>query len=282
MTRPRPRDLLDRISRLLTIVGAALPGGVLLIGLFPTATIAQGPEPPPEHHALLDTGHVPETYAGILLPGRTALMKSKHSDQVIEVTARVGAAVKKDQLLLRLTDREESVARDRAEALLTKAKADYGRVKKLHQEGGTSDDGLETAETNLRLAQADFDLAAIRLADRSIRSPFDGILAERYVDPGTSVEEGDPLLRVSSVSPLRMEAILPESALPGLSGPTEVEITPSYPDTVIRVSVTLGSIVVDPASGTFPLQVEVDNARRLLVPGVSCKVVIPARSGASP
>ena len=69
MTRPRPRDLLDRITRLLTIVGAALPGGVLLIGLFPTATIAQGPEPSPEHHALLDTGHVPEPTRGSSFPG---------------------------------------------------------------------------------------------------------------------------------------------------------------------------------------------------------------------
>jgi hypothetical protein len=46
--------------------------------------------------------------------------------------------------------------------------------------------------------------------------------------------------------------------------------------------VELGPVVVDPASGTFPLQVEVDNARRLLVPGVSCKVAIPALAGTSP
>jgi len=277
MKRPTPRGLPGRLLLPATIL--ALGSG---LGPALPAASAQSPAASPERHALLDTGDGTHVYAGILLPGRTALMKSKHTDRVTEVSVRVGTVVKTDQVLLRFTDREESVARDRAEALLTKAKADFERVKQLHDRQGASDDDLETAETNLRLAQADFDLAGIRLHERSVRAPFDGIVAERYVDGGTSVDEGDPLLRVSSVNPLRMEAILPESALAGFEGPTEVAITPAYPDTVIRVPVRLGQVVVDPASGTFPLEVEVDNAHRRLVSGVSCTVAIGASSGSSP
>lgn len=222
------------------------------------------------------------TFPGILLPSRSALLKSEYDGVLAGVEVSVGIEVRKGQRLCQLVANEEKVERDRAEVLLEKAKVDLERKRHLHSRGGASDEALETAQTAYSLAKADLDLATIRLEERCIRAPFSGVVAERYVDPGASIEAGDPLVRVTALSPLRLEALLPESMLPCFSRPTVIQLSTSYPDTTIDIQIDLGKILIDPASGTFPLQVEVDNSEGRLVPGVSCVVVIPATPKGSP
>ncbi len=224
--------------------------------------------------AVDDPAAVRRVFPGILLPGRSALIKSKHHEVVERVAVTIGDAVKEGQLLIQLVSAEERVSRDRAAALLENARAHRDRVRQLHEKGNISAEALEDAERDFHLAKAELDMCTIWLEELSIRAPFNGIVAERYVDPGTSVEEGDPLVRVTATHPLRMEALLPESVLPLFSGPATVELRPSHPDTTLRLSVELKAVVVDPASGTFPLQIEVQNPDGHLVPGVSCRLTI--------
>jgi membrane fusion protein (multidrug efflux system) len=250
-----------------------------ILGLLPAAGRSQSSSPG-EYRAGLGATGDPGTFPGIVLAGRTALLKSKQDESVSAVAVAVGDEVRRGQVLLQLNADESKVLRDRASAVMEKARADLERTRRIHEQDGVSDDQLEAAETSFLIAKADFELADLEVEKRSLRAPFDGVVAERYVDPGTSVEVGDPLIRVTALDPLRVEVLLPETVLHALSGPTLVECTPAFPDTTIRVTVKVGSIVVDPSSGTFPLEIELDNSARRLVPGVSCRVRVPtARPG---
>jgi RND family efflux transporter MFP subunit len=222
----------------------------------------------------------PAVYDGLLLPGRTALIKSKYNERIAATPVRPGATVKKGQLVLRLVGDEQTARKTRAEAVVEGIRSRLERLRKVHESQGVSEQALEQAETELKIAQADFDMARIQLEERSIVAPFDGVLAERYVDAGASVEVGDPLLRITALSPLRVEALLPQEALPALRRIGLVEVRLSFPDTVLQVPVGIQSIVVDPASGAFPLQIEIDNTARRLTPGVSCRVTLPGAATA--
>lgn len=213
-------------------------------------------------------------FDGMLLPGKTALIKSRFDDRVAEVPQGLGARVRRDQLLLRFADDEYRVGLERAAAVLERAQAEFDRARQLNEQSQLSKEEFERAQTALRLAKSDHDLAAIRLRERSIVAPFDGILAERYVDPGASVGQGDPLLRVTSTSPLRVEVLLPESMLPALRGRPTLKVTLASPDTVLWLPVRRVPALVDPASGMLPLQVEVNNSRGRLTAGVSCRVEV--------
>ena len=70
----------------------------------------------------------------------------------------------------------------RAQAFVDQAVSDYERMKRLHTEEQVSDELLEKSATSLMLAEADLELAKIRLDELSVRAPFDGIVAERYID----------------------------------------------------------------------------------------------------
>jgi RND family efflux transporter MFP subunit len=207
------------------------------------------------------------SFPGVLVPGRTALIKSKYDDQVASVLARVGTRVRRGQLLLRFRDALYRVER---------AQGDFDRAQELHQQQSVSKEQLEKAQTSLRLAKADLELARIRLEERSVYAPFTGVLVERYVDPGASVEAGDPLLRVTALTPLRVEALLPEDALARLKATSRVQVTIASPETTLWLTVQPTPFVVDPSSGMFPLHLTVDNSRGRLIPGVSCRVQISA------
>lgn len=213
-------------------------------------------------------------FDGMLLPGQTALIKSRFDDRVAEVPEALGARVRKDQLLLRFADDEHRVGLERAAAVLDRAQAEFDRARQLNEQSQLSKEEFERVQTAFRLAKADHDLAAIHLRERSIVAPFDGILAERYVDPGASVGQGDPLLRVTSISPLRVEVLLPESMLSALRGRPTLKVTLASPDTVLWLPVRRVPALVDPASGMLPLQVEVNNTRGRLTAGVSCRVEV--------
>ncbi len=213
-------------------------------------------------------------FPAVLNPGAIASIKAQQDERVAEVLVDLGSRVEAGQLMLRFVDAEEQVLVRRAEVRLRQSITEYERIERLHDQGQVSDELLEQALTAVRLAEADLDLARIRLDDLAIRAPFGGVVAERYVDPGTSVERGDPLLQVIAPSSLRLEVMLPEAALPRLRGQRSLTIEVVTPPSTFQVPLPQSSFVVDAASRTFLLQVEIDNEDGRIVPGSSCLVSI--------
>ncbi len=208
------------------------------------------------------------------------MIRAQQDERVAEVRVNLGSRLEPGQLMLRFVDAEERVRVRRAEVKVNQAVAEHVRIKRLHAEEQVSDEMLEEASTTLQLAEADLELARIRLAELSIRAPFAGLVAERYVDPGTSVERGDPLLQVIAPSLLRLEVMLPEDVLPQLRGQTTLKIEVETPPSTFDAPLPNKPFVIDAASRTFLLQIEIDNEDERIVPGTSCLVSIG--NGVSP
>ncbi|HJQ63961.1 MAG TPA: efflux RND transporter periplasmic adaptor subunit [Burkholderiales bacterium] len=131
-----------------------------------------------------------------------------------------------------------------------------------------------------RLAQAreqqlalgkELSLAQARLEERTIRSPFDGIVAERYLSAGERVEE-KPLLRVAKVDPLRVEVILPSTAFGMIPLGTTARIVPEMPNaTPIAAKVTLVDKVLDAPSNTFRVRLKLPNPGAAIPAGLRCR-----------
>jgi RND family efflux transporter MFP subunit len=131
-----------------------------------------------------------------------------------------------------------------------------------------------------RLAQAreqqlalgkELSLAQARLEERTIRSPFDGIVAERYLSAGERVEE-KPLLRVAKVDPLRVEVILPSTAFGMIPLGSTARIVPEMPNaTPIAAKVTLVDKVLDAPSNTFRVRLKLPNPGSVIPAGLRCR-----------
>lgn len=127
---------------------------------------------------------------------------------------------------------------------------------------------------------------------KTIRSPFDGVVMERRHHPGEVARSDDhwPILKLARVDPLYVEVILPAALLGQLKVGDAADITPeagvSGPMTA-RINVI--DAVVDAASGTFGVRLELRNPGQRIPAGVRCQAdfkrladaTVPAAGGAA-
>jgi len=171
-----------------------------------------------------------------------------------------------------------------ASAAAAHARQRLTRAKDLHGQNFISDNALDQAKVESDLADRKLaqmreqrrvsvrerDLASTQLAQRTIRSPFDGVIAERYVSPGERVET-KPLLRVAQVDPLKVLVVVPAALYGRVAVGTSVSVTPQLPNApALRARVTLVDALIDAPSNTFRIQLELPNPERNVPAGLRC------------
>ena len=147
----------------------------------------------------------------------------------------------------------------------------------------------ESADASLAQAEAQQKLARVNLEDSFIRAPMDGVVAERYADPGALVGAATPIVRIVQMSPLRLMVSVPARMLPALiPGETPVEVrTDVYPERVFHCRVSRIFPTVDSSTRTAQVEILLENERdeaglRLLRPGMyaTANVRMAARESA--
>jgi RND family efflux transporter MFP subunit len=210
-----------------------------------------------------------------------------------------GDLVENGQLLARLESAVEEasveLARARAEmtapielrqARLQFVQRDQTRKKDLYDKDVISFYDTDQAETEKVAAQCDLDEAEERrrlagleleqaetiLERRTIRSPIDGVVVERYLSPGEYIED-QPVLKLAQMDPLNVEVIAPVTLLGFIKVGARAEVRPEAPINGVYVGrVTIVDRVIDAASGTFGVRVELKNPKYEIPAGLKCRV----------
>ena len=117
---------------------------------------------------------------------------------------------------------------------------------------------------------------AIEVVKRmKIRSSVKGVVVERFLSPGEYIEN-QPILELAQIDPLNVEVILPVDMLGTVREGMIAEVKPEAPMSgTYSATVTIVDRVIDAASGTFGVRLEIPNPEHLIPPGLKCKVVFP-------
>jgi RND family efflux transporter MFP subunit len=129
---------------------------------------------------------------------------------------------------------------------------------------------IEQAREHQELARREHALAFAQLRQRIITSPIDGIVVDRYMSVGERVEN-KPLYKVASVNPLRVEVVVPAILIGRVRPGAEVAVKlglPGAPE--LKAKVKIVDRVVDPASNSFRVRLELPNPRNAIPAGVRC------------
>jgi RND family efflux transporter MFP subunit len=130
------------------------------------------------------------------------------------------------------------------------------------------------AEERRRLAQREVELASAQLSQRTIRSPIDGVVVERYMSPGEYVEQ-KPVLRLASLDPLRVDVLVPGAAFGRVQPGDEGTVVPELIDrSPYKATVKSVDRVIDAASNTFRVRLELPNPGNKLPAGLRCKLAL--------
>ena len=132
--------------------------------------------------------------------------------------------------------------------------------------------GILEAQENLRLAKLELDRARVALALRTIRSPVTGVVVERTLSVGEFVGQNS-IMKLARIDPLRVEVFVPVTLLGKVKLGVRGQVTPESPlNTPVVAHVTVVDKVVDAASGTFGVRLELPNPNNRLPAGLKCKV----------
>jgi RND family efflux transporter MFP subunit len=163
-------------------------------------------------------------------------------------------------------------------------KADYARAQNLWNLGLTSEEQLQHAkykaesdqwdikrvEESLNSARQEEKSLELELEKTKITSPFTALVARRYVREGQTVAKGDRLFWVTSEAPLLLRFTLPEKFFGQLQRGQNIEVaSPNAVGEKHAARVREVSPVVDPASGTFEVLLELSGDRGSLRPGMT-------------
>jgi membrane fusion protein (multidrug efflux system) len=149
-------------------------------------------------------------FTGVLRGIRSATIRAKTGDEILEIPVVVGQRVRAGDVVIRQSSQGSMASVSQAEAAYEQAQRSLERLRPLHERGAISEQDWDNAQTALRVAEANRE-AARRSVD--LVSPIDGIVTDILLTRGSMPESGDPLMRVSDLS--RLQVVLqvsPEQA----------------------------------------------------------------------
>jgi RND family efflux transporter MFP subunit len=233
--------------------------------------------------AVLDTLILAVKANGRAAPARTTTILAQVPGRVSRVPVSESDRVGAGRLLVAIDPTEYQLAVDDAEAQVRRAEAEYrsitlfderiedASVREERARVARARSGLDQAEVALRRARLD-------LARTTVASPFAGRVADVQVVAGEFVRAGDPLLTVSDLDPIRVEAQVLETEVGYLQGGGLAEVTfAAWPDEPFQGTIRTINPLVEGETRVVRVTVEVPNPGGRILPGMFAEVSLDAR-----
>ena len=243
------------------------------------------------------------TVVGNLIGETTVSVAPRAAGRLQDVTVRLGDRVSRGQRIAKIEDyelveqiKQQEAAQEVSQATIRQRETDLAlartgleRSMSLFEKKLIAKQVLDDSESRHQSAQAQLDLARaqaqqsrarldelkINLGNTIITSPVNGFISRRLVDPGASVGQNAPIVEVVDISRVRLIANVVEKDLKQLqSGDvTRVEVD-AFPGETFMGRIARVSPVLDPATRTAPIEVEIPNPSYRLKPGMYARVSI--------
>jgi RND family efflux transporter MFP subunit len=221
--------------------------------------------------------------------------------RLLSVNVQLGDSVRRGQVLAKVEDREiveqvraaeasQEVAKAtirQREADLNVAQLNFERSKNLFTRGLLAKQALDDAESRYLASVAQLDLSKAQLSQNdarlqelrinlqhtSVASPVDGFVGKRNVDPGAMVNTNTAIASVVDISRLKLIVNVVEKDLrmvtAGDVGIVEVD---AYPGEKFNGRIARVAPVLDPATRTASIEIEIPNGDARLKPGMYARI----------
>lgn len=187
---------------------------------------------------------------------------------------KLGQPVRKGSVLFALKSGVEKASVDLAQVRTEFAARQVDRNDALFKEKLISTHERDEFNTEFLVAQSELAHAQQVLAQRTVTSPINGVVIDRFGDPGEFVGT-DPILVLASLDPLNVEMVLPYESFGSIPPGAEVTIYPAEPvGGEHKARVTLIDPIIDAASGTFRVRAELRNRDKKLPAGIKCQAAL--------
>lgn len=193
---------------------------------------------------------------------------------LIVLPIKIGDKVKKGELIAKLDPREFDAKLKSAKAEVTRDQQNYLRAKALVGKGHISKADYDLLKAKVAVSQANMDLAEKALTDSVIKAPFDGQIADRYVENFQTVSKQQPIARLLDISQIEMVIQIPENLITLVPNVKEITVQfDSFPNHFIPAQIKEVSHEASPDTRTYPLTLVMHQPKDIeILPGMAGKV----------
>jgi len=215
--------------------------------------------------------HVPEIDC-LIEPNMMIELSSPVSGVLDTISVDRSDTVKKGQIVATLKSDVEQVKVKASQETLKLSRVEQKRSRDLYRDNAITLSEKEQSDHEAALNKLEVEQARANLELRNIRSPIDGVVADRYLMPGEFTEE-NPVLKLAQLDPLRVEVVAPVTYFGQIKTGAHAQVKTefgSFENLIAEVVVV--DKVVDAASGTFGIRLELQNKDNLIPGGLKCTV----------
>lgn len=224
---------------------------------------------------------------GTARPNQKVMIYAMESGFVQAMQKDIGDLVRKGEVIAMLVNPELLRAYEMKKAQLNAKQSVYERLKSVQAQTPalTPIQMVEEAEADYLSAKAEWNAIQDRLNFLNVKAPFTGKITQRLIDEGALVQSGltqsspQGIAELQEVSPIRLTLPLPESDIAAIDKGMKVTVTfPELPGEAFSATVSRTAGALDPASKTMQVEIDINNGKGLIKPGMYAKAVMQISS----
>ena len=207
-------------------------------------------------------------------PNKEADVLARVNGIIQSLAAEEGDRVAKAQVLVRIDDAEYRHRVTQAEVELHQQRLQLERSEKMLAQGLVSAEAADAARSQMKAAEASWELATLELSYTRVQSPFNGRVIARSVDQGRTVSNGTVLFTLADLSRLLARVHVPAREFRNIQTDQPVQLVVDSTGDRLEGHILLVSPVVDSTSGTIKVTVEITDFPSSTRPGDFAEVSI--------
>ncbi|MBI2252428.1 MAG: efflux RND transporter periplasmic adaptor subunit [Armatimonadetes bacterium] len=219
-----------------------------------------------------------------------------------ELNSRLNEAsfmLKSSQKEIKETEEELKILdakREAGQAELDYWKAEISREEFLYKNGAVSKDEYQSelakfkqAQANLKANFSEIKALEFKLSSRKnltyaaqenqgaakifqeytlLKAYLEGVVTDRLISQGSFVQAGAPILKISQINPIRVQANVAEKDFAGIKLGSKVKIIhPKLPEEIIESKVKAIFPAANPNSRTAVIETQISNSQKKFLPG---------------
>ena len=160
---------------------------------------------------IMDSYKITREFPGKLLPAQQSNLAFEIPGKINIINVDIGDAVKKGQILAELDNREAIAQLKQAKAKYDLAVQILNRYKDLRTEGHISIQDLDNANSEELIAKSQYEFYKVKLEQTKLRAPFDGYIQNRFLDTGSVINGGVPIIEILDSTIVKAHVSIPVS-----------------------------------------------------------------------
>jgi len=191
---------------------------------------------------------------------------------------QMGDKISAGAVIARLEDREYviSVKLETTQLNLELSESELKKQESLYEKGGVTLKELKTSSIEYENAKNNLENAKLQMEKTKITAPFNGVIVDlTYHTQGTQIESGASIAKIMDYATMYMEVQLPEKYISVIKPSQVVKLTNyTIPEDTIIGQVSQLSPAIDADTRTFKGNIQINNSKYLLRPGMFVKADI--------